>query len=117
LLDAVYPDSRPRIVPEPDPRTAAKLREYAGKYISSLSCRSCADAEEQTFDVTAEADGMLKLWGQTWIPYGRDLFVRADGKRLLGFARNRLGRVISVSAGSWRVADRPLDRPTVGDVN
>ena len=32
------------------------------------------------------AKGVCSLWGQVWIPLQQDLFVRDDGKRLLGFA-------------------------------
>ena len=38
-------------------------------------------------------------------PY-RILFIRDDGRRLLGFSRDSAGRIDSVSGGSWRVADR-----------
>ena len=86
------------------------LREYAGRYISSFACRSCPDSEEQAFRLTAEPDGTLSLWGQKWVPLRRDLFIRDDGKRLLGFARNAEGGITAVSAGSWRVADR-LGKP------
>lgn len=105
LLDGLYPDPRPRLAPKPSPATAAVLREYAGRYLSSLSCHTCRE-EGQVFEVAANADGTLSLWGQTWVPLERDLFLRDDGKRLLGFARDRNGQIVSLTGGSWRVADR-----------
>ena len=39
-------------------------------------------------------------------PRRPDLFIRDDGRRHLGFARDAAGRLTAVSAGSWRVADR-----------
>lgn len=105
LLDALHP-AAPQAVPEPDPARVPALREYAGRYISSFACRSCPGAADDAFILTANDDGTLSLWDQKWVPLRRDLFIRADGKRLLGFARDRAGRIISVSAGSWRVADR-----------
>ena len=60
---------------------------------------------EQDFEVAVGAGGVLELWGQQWVPLERDLFVRTDGERLLGFARDKLGHVAVVSGGSWRVAD------------
>jgi hypothetical protein len=60
------------------------------------------------FKLESSPDGTLALWGQRWVPVGGDLFVRDDGKRRLGFARDAQGRVSAVSAGSWRVADRIL---------
>jgi CubicO group peptidase (beta-lactamase class C family) len=109
LLDALYPDPAPRAVPKTDPTRASSLREYAGRYLSSLACHTCRDVEGQDFALTVSAGGALELWGQEWVPLERDLFVRADGKRLLGFARDKAGRVAVVSGGSWRVADRLPD--------
>lgn len=34
------------------------------------------------------------------------LFIRDDGKRLLGFARDKRYKIIPVTRGSWRIADR-----------
>jgi len=48
----------------------------------------------------------LSLLGQTWVPVRRDLFIRDDGKRLLGLVRDEKSKIVSVTGGSWRVADR-----------
>jgi hypothetical protein len=106
LLDALYPQTSPPAVRAPDPKATPALAAYAGRYISSIACRSCAGSDEEAFQVEVNAGGTLSLWGQTWLPLGDDLFVRDDGKRTLGFARNATGEVISVTGGSWRVADR-----------
>jgi CubicO group peptidase (beta-lactamase class C family) len=106
LLDAVHPPAAPPAVPRADPRRAASMREYAGRYISTLACRTCRAAEADVFALSVEPDGTLSLWGQRWVPLRRDLFIRDDGRRLLGFARDQAGRIVSLSAGSWRVADR-----------
>jgi CubicO group peptidase (beta-lactamase class C family) len=66
---------------------------------------------EQDFEIAVRADGVLELWGQEWLPLERDLFVRADGERLLGFARDNVDHVAVVSGGSWRVADRLAETP------
>lgn len=107
LLDALYPEPEPRAVPKANPARTPSLREYAGRYRSSLACHTCGDVDrDQDFELTLRSDGTLELWGQQWVPLERDLFVRADGERLLGFARDKAGRVAVVSGGSWRVADR-----------
>jgi CubicO group peptidase (beta-lactamase class C family) len=106
LLDALYP-AAPVAVPATDPQNAPALAEYAGRYISRISCRTCTLADDQLFTVKAQLNGTLSLWGQTWVPLRRDLFIRDDGKRLLGFARDENNRIVSVTGGSWRVADRP----------
>lgn len=105
LLDALYPDRTAANVPAPDAMNAVALREYAGRYVSTLSCRTCRE-QGDVFEVVTNPNGSLSLWGQTWLPLRRDLFVRNDGKRLLGFTRDQGGRVDSVTGGSWRVADR-----------
>jgi CubicO group peptidase (beta-lactamase class C family) len=106
LIDRFFPDPHPAQVPKPDPANAKALQEYAGRYLSSLACHTCPGSDEDAFTVEANADGTLSLWGQTWIPWKRDLFIRDDGKRLLGFQRDREGVPVAVTGGSWRVADR-----------
>ena len=106
LLDALYPHPA-RMVPKPVPASTSKLEEYAGRYRSSLACHTCRDVGPgQDFELSVRADGVLELWGRQWVPLERDLFVRTDGERLLGFARDASGGVAVVSGGSWRVADR-----------
>jgi len=104
LMDALFPVTT-TTVPLAEPENAA-LDEYAGRYISSIACRSCPGASENAFALTAQPNGTLSLWGQAWLPLRKDLFVRDDGRRLLGFARDESGKIVSVTGGSWRVADR-----------
>jgi hypothetical protein len=111
LLDTLYPGPKAHAVPRADPARAAGLREYAGRYLSSLACHTCDADPAQDFEVSVRDDGALELWGQEWLPLERDLFVRADGERLLGFARDNRGRVAVLSGGSWRVADRVERNP------
>jgi CubicO group peptidase (beta-lactamase class C family) len=105
LLDALYPAGAAS-VPAADPKKASELVEYAGRYISSITCRTCPLSDDQVFVVKMQPNGTLSLWGQTWVPLRRDLFIRDDGKRLLGFARDQQKKIVSVTGGSWRVADR-----------
>ena len=106
LLDALYPAKEKPAVPTAQSADAARLAEYAGKYLSSIACRSCPREPESVFKLEAKPDGSLSLWGQRWIPVGHDLFIRDDGRTTLGFARDPAGRISAVSGGSWRVADR-----------
>jgi CubicO group peptidase (beta-lactamase class C family) len=107
LLTALRPP-RPRAVPAPDPARRQELLAYAGRYLVSTACRSCP-GDADVFTLTVTEDGALSLWGRRWLPLGGDLFVRQDGRRLLGFARDEAGRIVSVTGGSWRVADRLED--------
>lgn len=92
--------------PAPDAAAERGLAAYAGRYRSTLECFSCAgDPGQNAFACKLGANGKtIELWGQTWVPVGGDLFVRDDGAKKLGFARNRDGRVMAVSGGAWRVA-------------
>jgi hypothetical protein len=82
------------------------LNEYAGRYISSITCRTCTLDDDQVFVVKTQPNGTLSLWGQTWWRCGVICSFEMTGKRLLGFARDEKSRIVSVTAGSWRVADR-----------
>ena len=106
LLDRLYPAREKPAVPVRRPESVPALREFGGAYRSSLACHSCADADDSPFTVEVQSEGSLSLWGKVWIPLERDLFIRDDGKSLLGFARNAEGKITAVSGGSWRVAER-----------
>ena len=80
-----------------------------GASLSTLLLRYTGASVVQVFFITAASFGALSLWGRRWLPLGGDLFVRDDGRRLLGFARDEAGRIVSVTGGSWRVADRLPD--------
>ena len=106
LLDRLYPARENPTVPPRRPESVPALQEFGGAYRSTLACQTCPDADDSPFTVEVQSDGSLSLWGQVWIPLQQDLFIRDDGKRLLGFARNTEGKITAVSAGSWRVAER-----------
>ena len=107
LFDALYPDPEPRPAPVPAPASAAALREYAGRYRSSLSCHTCPNTRGAVeFEVAVRDDGYLELWGQRWVALDNDRFIRVDGEARLAFGRDPRGRITAVSGGSWRVAER-----------
>jgi CubicO group peptidase (beta-lactamase class C family) len=107
LIDALYPGPPAHAIPTANPARTPGLRQYEGPYRSSFACHSCPDTDAgQDFQISVRPEGVLELWGQQWLPIEPDLFVRSDGERLLGFARNTLGQIAVVSGGSWRVAER-----------
>jgi CubicO group peptidase (beta-lactamase class C family) len=106
LLDRYFPDQR-------SPRTGAsrpkkELRAYAGTFLANNYCRTCADGARnaQRFEITVNDDGSLGLTGEKWREVAPLLFANGDGKRRIGFMRDRSGKVVAVSAGSWRVLER-----------
>jgi CubicO group peptidase (beta-lactamase class C family) len=106
LLDKYFPDQRPPRFGERRPNK--ELLAYAGSYLANNYCRTCADGERnaQRFEITANDDGSLTLWGDKWRQVAPLLFSSDDGKRRIGFMRDRSGAVIAVSAGSWKVLER-----------
>jgi hypothetical protein len=104
LLDELVPGhpEPPRALPGVD------LESYAGSYRASFSCHTCTDGDRPPvpeFDVTID-DGTLQLWGDRWIPVGKDLFAGEDGRARLAFVRDEQGRITALTGGSWRVGER-----------
>jgi CubicO group peptidase (beta-lactamase class C family) len=108
VLDQFFPAAQAPQPPAPLPETQRTAARFVGKYRANIFCHSCTDGDPniQDFDVVANPDGTLTLWGQTWVQQGPLLFVRADGRRKLGFAEDESGRIFAVSNGSWRVLER-----------
>lgn len=102
LLDQLLPTS----AAPPTALRGMDLAPYAGSYRASFSCHTCANGPPvPEFDVTIEND-TLELWGERWVPVGKDLFAREDGRARLAFVRDDNGRVIALTGGSWRVGER-----------
>ncbi|HET6837934.1 MAG TPA: serine hydrolase domain-containing protein [Gemmatimonadales bacterium] len=108
ILDRYFPDSRPRQAPIAQPDAARRLRRFAGTYRASIFCHSCRDGgpNVQDFRVTANDDGTITAWDQRWVEVSPLYFVSADGSRRIGFAEDKNGRVVALTAGSWRVLER-----------
>ncbi len=102
LLDQLLPGH----VPTPVALRGIDLAPYIGSYRASFDCHTCANPPPvPEFDVTADG-GVLQLWGDRWVPIGKDLFARDDGRAKLAFIRDHEGRIIALTGGSWRVGER-----------
>lgn len=108
ILDRYFPASRTPRVPVPRAEAADRLRRFAGTYRASIFCHSCKDGgpNVQDFEVTANNDGTLSVWGDRWVEVSPLYFVSADGRKRIGFAEDKAGRVFALSGGSWRVIER-----------
>jgi len=60
----------------------------------------------QDFEIKANDDGTITVWDARWVEVSPLYFVRADGQARIGFAEDKSGRLIAVTAGSWRVLER-----------
>ncbi len=56
----------------------------------------------ESFVDAAMASGMADVEAKVF----SGLFVSVDGKSRIGFAENKFGRIIALSAGSWKVLER-----------
>lgn len=108
ILDRYFPDSRAINVPVPDTKAAARLRRFAGKYRGNIFCHTCPDGgpNVQEFQVAANDDGTISVWGSRWVEVSPLYFVSTDGKSRIGFTEDASGRIIALSAGSWKVLER-----------
>jgi hypothetical protein len=108
ILDYLYPDARQLKLPGRPATDPATLRRFVGRYRASIYCHSCKGGgpDVPEFKVTANRDGSISVWGERWFEVRPLYFASADGRRHLGFAENQAGRIIALTAGSWRVLER-----------
>ncbi len=108
ILDRYFPDSRAVKVPVPDAKNSDSLRRFAGKYRANIFCHSCPGGgpNVQDFEVEANDDGTITVWGDRWVEASPLYFVSLDGKSRVGFAEDKSGRITALSAGSWKVVER-----------
>ncbi len=108
ILDRYFPVTREVKAPVPDPKSSAKLKRFAGKYRGNLFCHSCPDGgpNVQDFEVEANDDGTITVWGDRWVEVSPLYFVGTDGRSRIGFAEDKSGRIIALTAGSWKVLER-----------
>lgn len=106
ILDRFFPDQRPVTVPQP--WRGRRLDRFAGTYRASTFCHTCPDGGPfvQDFEVKANDDGTLTVWDTRWVEVSPRYFVSADGRRRIGFARDSTGRIVALTAGSWRTLER-----------
>jgi CubicO group peptidase (beta-lactamase class C family) len=107
ILDRYFPDTREQPAPVPDPKKAESLKRFAGTYRANIFCHSCSSEQPvQDFEVEANADGTITVWGDRWVETSPLYFVAAGGKGRIGFAEDKDGRITAMSAGSWKVVEK-----------
>jgi len=107
ILDRYFPDTRDKKPPVPDPKQSDALKRFAGTYRANIFCHSCSGEQNvQDFEVEANGDGTITVWGDRWVEVSPLYFVSLDGKSRIGFAEDKNGRIAAMSAGSWKVVER-----------
>jgi len=108
ILDRFFADRRPLAIPTPHPEDAPRLERFAGTYRASTFCHTCTvgGVPVQDFEVSANPDGTISVWDARWVEVSPRYFVRTDGRARLGFAEDGHGRIVALTAGSWRVLER-----------
>ena len=106
LLDRLYPAKQPPVVPPARAEDAARLadtRANTCRASPAAAARGRPSRFSRSMRIRTER---CRSGASAGFPRQPDLFIRDDGRRHLGFARDAAGRLSAVSAGSWRVADR-----------
>jgi hypothetical protein len=106
VRNAVIHALAPGAPPRPPPARAVDVAPYVGRYRASTQCHSCAEPNGPEFELAADGQGGLRVFGGAWRPLGGDLFVNPADGRTLAFVRGADGAVSAVSGGSWRVGER-----------
>jgi CubicO group peptidase (beta-lactamase class C family) len=108
ILDRYFPRLRPPDIPVADSSAAPRLRRFAGTYRASIYCHSCkaGGPNIQDFEITANRDGTISIWGERWVEVSPLYFVSINGQKHLGFAEDRTGQIVGLTGGSWRVLER-----------
>ncbi len=107
LLDRYFPDKRPIDVPVPTPDSKGELKRFAGLYRGNLFCHTCKNPlPVAEVEVTANDDGTITVWDDRWVQTSPLFFVRLDGKRKIAFQEDKTGRILQMSAGSWKVMEK-----------
>jgi CubicO group peptidase (beta-lactamase class C family) len=108
ILDRWFPREHPLPKPVADPKNVPALQRFAGKYRSNIWCHTCPFDPERVFDidVTVNADGSLQSMDERWIEVEPRFFRSPDGKRRIGFAEDKDGKITALTAGSWLVYER-----------
>jgi CubicO group peptidase (beta-lactamase class C family) len=108
ILDRWFPRATPIPPPTADPKNVPRLQRFAGKYRGNLWCHTCPFDPERVFDVavTVNPDGSLQSMDERWIEVEPRFFRSADGKRRIGFAEDKSGKITAMTAGSWLVYER-----------
>lgn len=108
ILDHYFPETRPVQVPVARAEEADSLRRFAGTYRAHIFCHSCPDGgpNVQDFEVSSNDDGTLTVWDDRWAQVEPLYFRSLDGSRRIGFKEDAKGRILGLTAGSWRVLER-----------
>lgn len=56
--------------------------------------------------MSANDNGTLTVWDDQWTQVEPLYFVSPDGRRRFGFKEDESGRIVALTAGSWRVPER-----------
>jgi CubicO group peptidase (beta-lactamase class C family) len=108
ILDRYFPETRQIKAPVARPEEAESLRRFAGTYRAHSFCHSCPDGgpNVQDFEVSANGDGTLSVWDERWAQVEPLFFRSPDGSRRIGFKEDAKGRIVGLTAGSWRVLEK-----------
>ena len=107
FLDRFFPDKREVHVPTPVPQKSDELKRFSGLYRGNIFCHTCTTGfPVAEVEVVANNDGTISALDERWVQTSPLLFVRMDGKRKIGFQADKSGKILQLSAGSWKVLEK-----------
>lgn len=109
ILDRFFPDQRPLQLPTARADATERHHRLEGTYRANIFCHSCPDGgpNVQDFEVKSNDDGTITVWDDRWVEVSPLYFVNVGGRGRLGFAEDVSGgRIVALTAGSWRVLER-----------
>jgi CubicO group peptidase (beta-lactamase class C family) len=110
ILDRYFPTASGTKITQPPAGLKERLDRFAGKYRADFYCHTCKEGARgyvpQAFDIKANDDGTISLWGGQWRQIEPLLFqlVRGqlgNGETLVAFQEDQTGQIVRMFNGTW----------------
>lgn len=110
FLNRYFPASGKPDTSQPPAQLQERLDRFAGKYRADIYCHTCKEGERgylpQAFDIKANDNGTISLWGGEWKQVEPLLFQLVSGQLnngevLVAFWQDQNGQITQMFNGTW----------------
>lgn len=106
IIKYFHPSSK-KLTPERNLDIKVDSISFAGEYHWLSNCITCPDSnKQQKYKLKANEDGTLSGFGRTFFQTEPLLFKSTDGKRTMGFLKNKEGQIQYMSLGNVNVFEK-----------